>query len=85
MGSVTVRNVEDDVKKRLRMKAARHGVSMEEHLRRLIHKDAYEDDASGANRPGNFYDAIRALVDEHGGFDLELPPRGPMREPPRFD
>ncbi len=29
--------------------------------------------------------AIRARFAPLGGVDLKLPPRGPMREPPRFD
>lgn len=31
------------------------------------------------------YDRIRALFEPLGGVDLELPPREPGREPPRFD
>lgn len=29
--------------------------------------------------------AIRARIEPLGGVDLEIPPRGPMREPPTFD
>lgn len=29
--------------------------------------------------------AIRARFAPLGGVELKLPPRGPMREPPRFD
>jgi hypothetical protein len=36
MGSLTVRNIGDDVKKRLRMRAARHGRSMEEEVRHIL-------------------------------------------------
>ena len=31
------------------------------------------------------FSAIRAHVEPLGGIELELPPRGPMREPPRFE
>ena len=29
-------------------------------------------------------DAMRELVEPLGGIELELPPRGPIREPPDF-
>jgi plasmid stability protein len=32
----------------------------------------------------NLADAIRELVEPLGGVELELPPRGPMQEPPNF-
>jgi plasmid stability protein len=34
--------------------------------------------------PGNLADAIRELIEPLGGVELELPPRGPMQEPPNF-
>jgi phosphopantothenoylcysteine decarboxylase / phosphopantothenate---cysteine ligase len=36
MGSLTVRNIGDDVKQRLRVRAARHGRSMEEEIRHIL-------------------------------------------------
>jgi phosphopantothenoylcysteine decarboxylase / phosphopantothenate---cysteine ligase len=36
MGSLTVRNIGDDVKRRLRIRAARHGRSMEEEIRHIL-------------------------------------------------
>ncbi|GIK72561.1 MAG: hypothetical protein BroJett021_15490 [Chloroflexota bacterium] len=39
MTSLTIRNVDAATKQRLRMRAARHGVSMEEGVRRIL-KDA---------------------------------------------
>ena len=35
--------------------------------------------------PRNLAGAIRARIAPLGGVDLELPPRGPGREPPSFD
>jgi hypothetical protein len=32
-----------------------------------------------------FYERIRALVEPVGGIDLDLPPREPVRDPPRSD
>ena len=36
MTSLTIRNVDDATKQRLRIRAARHGVSMEEEVRRIL-------------------------------------------------
>ena len=35
--------------------------------------------------PRNLASAIRERIAPLGGVDLELPPRGPGREPPSFD
>src|SRR5438067_7724771 len=40
MGSLTVRNVGEDIKKRLRLRAAAHGRSMEEEVRHLLAEGA---------------------------------------------
>ena len=36
MASITIRNLDDEVKERLRQAAARHGISMEEEARRIL-------------------------------------------------
>lgn len=36
MTSLTIRNMDDAIKQRLRMRAAHHGVSMEEEARRIL-------------------------------------------------
>lgn len=38
MATLTIRNLDDDVKQALREQAARHGVSMEEEVRTLLAK-----------------------------------------------
>jgi len=80
MASITIRNLDDDVKKRLRVRAAENHRSMEEEAR-LILRDAV------GRKPGaqNLAAAIRARIAPLGGADLELPPRGPNRAPPAFD
>ena len=78
MASITIRNLDDDVKRRLRVRAADR--SMEEEAR-LILREAVEHKEA----PRNLASAIRARIAPLGGVDLELPPRGPMREPPSFD
>ncbi len=82
MTTLTIRNLDPSVKDRLRVRAAQNGRSMEAELRAII-SDAVETPA----RPPelNLYDRIRARFEPLGGVDLELPPRGPAREPPTFE
>jgi plasmid stability protein len=82
MAAMTIRNLDDDLKARLRVRAARHGRSMEEEARSILRAalaNRVEDD-SGAS----LYAAIRARVEPFGGIDIELPPREPQRDPPDF-
>src|SRR5712691_3096991 len=90
LASVTVRKIADGVKERLRVRAARHGRSLEEELRRILTRAANESVPASGNReidvaPDNVADAIARIVDPIGGIELDLPPRGRNREPPRFD
>ena len=80
MASITIRNLDDDVKTRLRVRAAEHHRSMEEEARLILREAVGQKKA-----PRNLADAIRARIAPLGGVDLELPPRMPMREPPSFD
>ncbi len=80
MASITIRNLDDNVKTRLRVRAAENHRSMEEEAR-LILRDAVGRKPSSQNLAA----AIRARVAPLGGVDLELPPREPGRAPPTFD
>ena len=82
MSSITIRNLDPAVKERLRVRAAQHGHSMEAEARGII------SSAVGAERPRevNLAEAIRQRFAPLGGADdLEIPPREPARDPPRFD
>ena len=80
MASITIRNLDDDVKTRLRVRAAEHHRSMEEEVR-IILRDAVTDRRVG---PRNLATFTRECFASLGGVELELPPRGPMRGPPDF-
>ena len=80
MASITIRNLDDEVKTRLRVRAAGNGRSMEEEAR-LILRNA----VARKPRAVTLAAAIRARIAPLGGVDLELPPREPAREPPSFD
>ena len=77
MASITIRHLEDDVKTRLRVRAASNGRSMEEEAR-IILREAVGREAE----PENLASFIRECFEPLGGVELELPPREPMREPP---
>jgi plasmid stability protein len=82
MSSITIRNLDPTVKERLRIRAAQRGHSMEAEARGII------SSAVGAENPRelNLAEAIRRRFARLGGVDdLEIPPREPGRDPPRFD
>lgn len=80
MASITIRNLDDGLKARLRVQAAEHHRSMEEEIR-LILREAVGRKPS----PRNLAEITRSIFGPDNGIELELPPRGPMREPPAFD
>ena len=67
MPSLSVRKLDDDTLSRLRIRAAQHGVSMEEDARRIL-KDA----VSPPDHLGDL--ALRIFGPKHG-VDLQLPAR----------
>lgn len=68
------------MKARLRVRAAQHGRSMEEEARLVLSAALAEE----PKRPLNLAESIRRWVEPFGGFELEIPPREPIREPPDF-
>jgi plasmid stability protein len=78
MASITIRDLDPDLKARLRIRAARHGRAMEEEVRSILRSVLAERD----EMPARLGEAIHARFQELGGVDLELPPREPMRDPP---
>jgi len=78
---MTIRNLDEGVKARLRQRAASHGRSMEEEVRTILRAAVTAPPRSGAE----LLAAIRRRVEPLGGIELELPPRTPPREPPRFE
>jgi plasmid stability protein len=82
MGTLTIRQLDDSVKAKLRVRAAEHGKSMEEEAREIL-RQAVAVPVSGETG-ADWVSRIRKLVEPFGGFDLELPKRLPPREPPTF-
>lgn len=84
MATMTIRNLDDDVKARLRVRAAQHGRSMEEEARSILRSALLAEPKPKAGTAAALVADIRALVEPFGGIELELPVREPMREPPDF-
>ena len=81
MVSITVRNLDEGLKRRLCMRAAENGHSMEQEVRDIL-RTALGEDAVPTRNLGT---AIHELFKPFGGVELEIPPRDPVREPPQFD
>ena len=84
MATLTIRNLDEQVKSRLRVNAAIKGVSMEEEVRQVLTRAVLSPANDGD--AGNLFSQIRARMNANGfkGVDLELPAREPMRAPPQF-
>ena len=81
MASVTIRNLDDSLKARLRVRAAEHGTSMEEEVREILRT------ALSTERPAplGLGRAIHERMAEFGGLELPTPVREPMRQPPDLE
>lgn len=78
MASITVRNLDEGLKARLRIRAARRGRSVEEEVREILRTTLAKGEEPGHDLAA----AVRRRFRELGGVELELPPREPSREPP---
>jgi plasmid stability protein len=80
MAVITIRQLEENIKSRLRVRAAHHGRSMEAEARAILRS------ALGAASPvkGNLAERIRQRFAPLGGVELKLPRRDPIRKPPDF-
>ncbi|MDO9597941.1 MAG: plasmid stabilization protein [Azoarcus sp.] len=80
MAVLTIRNVEETIKTSLRVRAAQHGVSMEEEARRIL-RDALA-------RPGGQTPLGQRLLGRFSDVaseDFEFPVRQAPRTPPAWD
>ena len=73
MVTMTIRNLDDDAKARVRVRAARHGRSTEEEARNILR--AARDIDSEVNTGTALLKAARALVERSGGIEWESPSR----------
>jgi len=78
MASITIRNLDEALKSRLRVQAAVHGRSMEDEARAIL-RSALN---TALVPPVNLAAAIRARFAPLGGVELPDATREPIREPP---
>ena len=81
MASITIRNLDQSIKTRLRIRAAHHGRSMEEEARDILRSVLCEEHGPSPDLAA----AIRRRFAPLGGVELSTPPREPIREPPALD
>ena len=79
MATLTIRNVDEDLKATLRIRAAMHGQSMEEELRSILHQALLQPPKEGGlgKRLAKRFESV--------GQDIEMPTRSTPRSPPNWD
>jgi len=77
MAVLTIRNLDESIKGRLRVRAAARGRSMEEEVRQILRAAVNESPAV----PGDFAERIRHRFAKLGDVALPIGPREPVREP----
>ncbi len=76
MASMTIRNLDEKLKARLRVQAAKHGRSMEDEAR-----DILRSALSTASSRASLLKSIRRRIEPLGGIELQIAPRESMRQP----
>jgi antitoxin FitA len=82
MSSITIRNLDENLKSSLRMRAARHGLSMEQEVRNILQNILAAD--AGQLDGLSFAQRINQRFKGLGGDDLVLPERTSVRPAPDF-
>ena len=70
MASITIRNLEEGLKSRLRNRAARNGRYLEEEARNVLRMALAREEPAA-----NLFEAIRRRFAKVGPVDLPIPPR----------
>jgi antitoxin FitA len=76
MASITIRQLPETTKRKLRIRAAQHGRSMEQEAREILQSALAQPDG-----PKDLGKAIREIFAPFGGVELQIPPREPITEP----
>lgn len=81
MATLTIRNLDDNIRNFLRAQAAANGHSMEAEVRDILRSVARQKSST----PSEVFARIHTLFSAIGGADeLILPKRDPAPEPPNF-
>jgi len=77
MASITIRNLDESTKRKLKVRAATNGRSMEQEAREILKSVL----ARPSKKQTNLADRIRDIFNPLGGVELERLPREAIREP----
>ena len=84
MATIVIRNLDPAVKRRLQVRAAQNGRSMEAEAREVLTENV--QNPSARKRKEGLGTAIHRRFAALGGVDLEIPPRQFSNRPlPKFD
>ena len=81
MSSITVRNLDESVKNSLRVRAARHGWSMEQEVRQILQQTVAPEQAGQVS----FAERINRRFTGLDAESLPIPQRQITRTPPELD
>jgi antitoxin FitA len=83
MATLTIRDLDESLKRSLRMRAASRDRSMEEEARQILRAALAQQELPA--REMDLASRIRAEFAGLGDVVLPIPPREPVRPPPTFD
>lgn len=81
MATLTIRQLDEKTKARLRVRAAHHGRSMEEEAREILRSAL----TTSSSIPGNLAEMIRRRFAAFGGVELPALERDALRNAPGFE
>lgn len=81
MSSITVRNLDETIKNSLRIRAARHGWSMEQEVRQILQQTVAPEQTEAIS----FAERVNRRFSGLDAESLSLPARKTARIPPGFD
>jgi len=81
MASITIRFIDEGLKKRLRIQSALHSRSMEEEARDILRSALSTENL---NNGGSFVKSVRAKAMRTGGIEIEQAAREAIRNPPEI-
>ena len=81
MSSITIRNLDESIKSSLRLRAARHGWSMEQEVRQILQQILAPEQAGQVS----FAERVNSRFAGLEAESLSVAPRQIARTPPEFD
>lgn len=79
MASITIRQLPEETKRKLKIRAAERGRSMEQEAREILRAELNKPVQSRV--PMDIGKAIQEIFGRLGGVELEIPPREPIPDP----